>query len=496
MSWCFLEQFSDNTTPHILKTLTNALLVHINLRSLAAEKYQDMASIGYYRSILGSNNANYLREQIEVTASYSDQIQRFFEATDNGRLVVEPDVLYELVSYLQACSKLYDMQEIISFPSMLEGSRLYTLTPSVLINLQIISTECLIVLIQSMPSSSINTLRPTLEDLVSQRSIQRRKASFTAVLQNISSVCEISSLSCCLLCKASDVIAKYNLEHSYLAKKKNTYAEMTQIMVNSCMELLCVLDEVDLYFPSTSAAEHMKAAVMAIGVVKDRIMTMFHHQCSIIVNEDHMNQDTGSEGIRRVTYSTIGLASHFGRQILQFVMAKIFSKPSSVIPCLTVLKDILPDDINDNFSGIDVAAQQLRLYWRDMIAVLFPDILKLHYLILSNNQIIVRLGTNVLHQLLGLFPESERLHFQFRVFIQKELNLCIQRAIDFGRLKDISYHTKFLMYQNEVIIGRWLKFTGELVYYQEMHEHFNSSFQKVKMAASDFDSFSARDGKL
>ena len=223
---------------------------------------------------------------------------------------------------------------------------------------------------------------------------------------------------------------------------------------------------------------------------------MFHHQCSIIVNEDHMNQDTGSNGIRQVTYSTIGLASHFGRQILQFAMAKIFSKPSSVIPCLTVLKDILPDDINDNFSGIDVASQQLRLYWRDMIAVLFPDILKLHYLILSNNQNIVCMGTNVLHQLLGLFPDSERLHFQFRLFIQKELNSCIQRAIDFGRLKDISYHTKFLMYQNEVNIGRWLKFTGELVYYQEMHEHFNSSFQKVKMAASEFESYSARDGKV
>lgn len=455
-----------------------------------------MASIDYNGSILERNNASYLRERIEVTAPYSDHIQRFFEATNDERLIVEPDVLNALSSYLRACSELYDMREMISFPSMLEGSKLYTVTPSVLIKLQIISAERLIALVQSMPLSSINTLRPTLVDFASQNSPQEREVSLMAVLKTVSSVCEISSLSCCLICKASDAIAKYNLEHSHLAKKKNVYAEMTKIMVISSMELLCILDKLNLQFSSNSAAQRTKEAILAIGEVKDRIMTMFHHQCSIIVDQDHMNQDTGSERILQVTYITIGLASHFGRQILQFALAKIFSKPSSVIPCLMVLADILPDEITNNFSGIDVASQQLRLYWRDMIAVLFPDILKLHYFVLSNNQNIVNLGTKVLHQILGLFPGSDRLHSQFKTFIQKELNTCIQRAIEFGRVKDVSYHTKLLMYQNEVIIGRWLKFASGLVSYQEMHEHFNLTFQKVKMAAYEYESFSARDGKI
>jgi hypothetical protein len=437
--------------------------------------------------------------------SFSGHIQRFFEATATERLILEPDILSALVSYLQDCAELYDTPETISLPSTLEGSKICTLTPSVLINLQVASTKRLIALVQTMSlndsltdalySSLSNPLRTTLAEFDSQQSTQRRKTSCMAILKNFCSLCEISSLSCYLICKVSDLIAKYNLDHSYPARKKDAYTEMTRSMVNSSMEFLCVLDEVHPNISSTSSAEHITAVSLAIKAVTAKIMTMFHHQCSIIVNDEDIAHNANSEVCHKVTYSTIGLASHFGRHILQFAMAKIFSKPSSATTCLGVLRDILPDDINENFSCMDLASQQLRFYWRDTIAVLLPEILNLNYLILSNNQDIACTATNVVYQLLGLFSESEHLLFQFKLFIQKELNSGILRANDFNRLKDISHGTKYLMYQNEDILRRWLKFTGESVYFQEMHDRFTSSFERVKMAASEFEHFSATDGK-
>ncbi|KAI9288676.1 hypothetical protein BC943DRAFT_357537 [Umbelopsis sp. AD052] len=498
-----LEQFPDNATPLGMKALTDALLLNIDLRSFAAEQYHDMINTDNYRCILGNNNADYIREQIEVTMSFG-HIQRFFEATATERLMIEPNILSALVSYLQACAELYDIQETLSFPFKLEGIKLYTLAPSLLIDLQVASTEHMIALVQSMSlddnrvdgqhSSLIDPQRTNLSEYESQQFSQTRKASFTALLKNLCSLCEISGLSCYLICKVSDVLARYKLDHSYPTRNGNSYAEITRNMVNSCMEFLCIFDEVNLYSLSTTNLEDMTAASIAIKAVAAKIMTMFHHQCSIIMNDEGITQDVKPGVCHQGSYRTIGLTSHFGRHIIQFALAKISSKPSSAATCLKVLQDILPDDMKENFSCMDVASQQLRLYWRDMISVLFPEIMKLNYLILSNNQDIVCLATTVIHQFLGLFSNSKKLHLQFKLFIQTELQSSLLRANDFSRLKDMSRHTKYLMYQNEEIFKRWLKFTGKSVYFQEMHDHFTSSFERVKMATSQIERFETTDG--
>lgn len=432
-------------------------------------------------------------------------------------LLTDPTILRNLIACLQLClwkTTLARFQgiaghitggqipEIIS--SQCEGGDIAQLSLSQMATLMVITTKHLRTWmtrhsttrpqIENRKMTFMNSARGSILEYGTRISRFSNRSDSRSSLQLLISLCDTLHLLSQLMRQACEALFKYSINPWNRTGPTDNCDSLAKLIANTAVDVLCIIDDLRTVLREASHDHHVTNIMSSIKRTKLEIITVFHLECSIVVKHNKTNGKDSSNA--EVRYSSIGLSRYFGRYILDCSLKTILENPSSANTCLKIVEEVLPDNFQEEFENLDAVSQQLRIYWRDLVAGMIPNMLKLRFLVISNNQELSRSASIVLSKIIGVCCDSEEFIGKLKFELSKELNSHIAYAMYARKCEGTSRHIGLQMYQNEILIRRWLQFTGHIRCLRNIHIYFSSALEQAKLTIDEMKGFSEVQGNI
>lgn len=432
-------------------------------------------------------------------------------------LLADPTVLRNLIACLQLCLwkttlarfqgiaghiTVGQVSEIIS--SQCEDGDIAQLSLSQMTTLMVVTTKHLRTWMTSHSTirlqtgnskmTFMNSARGSILEYGTRTFRFSNRSDSRSSLQLLISLCNTLHLLSQLIRQGCETIFKYSKNPWNRTGPTDNCDSLAKFIANTAVDVLCVLDDLRTVLREASHDHPVTNIISSIKRTKLEIITVFHLECSIVVKRNKTNENDSSNA--EVRYSSIGLSRYFGRYILDCSLKSILENPSSANTCLKIAEEVLPDNFQEDFENLDAVSQQLRIYWSDLVAGMIPNMLKLRFLVISNNQELSRSASIVLSKIIGVCCDSEEFIGKLRFELSRELNSHVAYAMYARKCKGTSRHIGIQMYQNEILIRRWLQFTGDIRSLRDIHIYFSSALEQVKLTIDEVKGISEVQGNI
>ncbi|KAJ2961616.1 hypothetical protein NQZ79_g3129 [Umbelopsis isabellina] len=275
---------------------------------------------------------------------------------------------------------------------------------------------------------------------------------------------------------------KYHLsDNNYLATS----------MVDGALNTLCATSDLSKILYSASSGGREYECLEKIYYLEEEIYSMLHDQCSISLPIDDENIDEKLDKKANEIYECLGIAPNFPKYIIKTALELIHRKPSSVLPLLKLICDLLPDVVNDNIESLNSSSQRLRSYWRNALAKLCDDLLSLRHFIISNDCNISEAASIALAKVCHLFSSSNGFQRRIKSILYQEMNAYVAYAIHMRSTDAVLTYKKLELVRNEVMLRRWLSFTARSNEFDDINMYFTQALSRINLPAEIMQSFSS-----
>jgi hypothetical protein len=304
----------------------------------------------------------------------------------------------------------------------------------------------------------------------------------------IHSLCEVLAILTQLIGRTCAYVPHCGFPGATINKPLGNNDFLATLIIDAALNTLCIIDEVSKVLANVSNGYRKFGCLKDISTVEVEVYILLHDQCSIYLPIEDENEGHSSQTVHE-TYETLGIAPNFPRYIIEHALELIHRKPSSLLPILKLICDILPDAVNNDIPSFNSASQQLRSYWKNVTTEVGDDLLSLRHFIISNDCTISEAAGIAMAKVCRLFSATNWFHRRIKSVFYQEMDAHVGYAINSHSTNAIVTHQRLELMQNEVILRRWLNFTARLPELDDIHMYFTQALAHIELPAEMMESF-------
>ncbi|KAG2185091.1 hypothetical protein INT43_001004 [Umbelopsis isabellina] len=307
----------------------------------------------------------------------------------------------------------------------------------------------------------------------------------------ICSLCEILALLAQLIRRSC---AYVRCDHSEETTHKNHLDDnslLATFMIDAALTMLCTTSDLSKVLFCGFRGGRKYSCLKYIFTVEEEIYSMLHDQCSISLIFDNDSADDKPARKTYAAYESLGIAPNLPKYIIKNALEIIQRKPTSVLPLLKLISDLLPDAVGDDMKSLSSSSQHLRSYWKTALAELCDDLLILRHFIISNDHEISESASVVLARVCQLFSDHNGFQHRIKSMLYHEMNAHLRYALHLRSTDAVLYHKQLELMQNEVVLRRWLNFTAKPVELCDIHMYFIQALDRIGLPAQVMQRFTS-----